>query len=191
MLRNPIILKSSKDVMILDFFKTAANLKEVPRQGWIEKLAIMNPESVADHSYSVAVMCMIMSDVKGCNSERILKMALLHDLAESKIGDYTPNQIPKAKKMQMEDDALFEILNQLPDAMQSAYQEIWQEYKENSSDESRLLHQIDKLEMALQAKTYQNDVTTTTQHDIESFLKTAKDEITDPKLSEMLDALEK
>ena len=172
--------------MILDFFNTVAHLKEVPRQGWIEKLSIVNPESVADHSYSVAIMCMIMSDVNGYDSEKMIKMALLHDLAESKIGDYTPNQISKSKKMQLEDDAFSEILDHLPPTIQSAYQRIWQEYKENATEESRLLHQIDKLEMALQAKIYQND-RTVTQYDIETFLKTAKDEITDPKLVKILD----
>lgn len=172
--------------MMLDFFNIVAHLKEIPRQGWIEKLSIANPESVADHSYSVAIMCMIMSDVNGYDSEKIIKMALLHDLAESKIGDYTPNQISKSKKRQLEDDAFAEILDHLPPTIQSAYQRIWQEYKENATEESRLLHQIDKLEMALQAKIYQSN-RTVTQQDIETFVKTAKDEITDPQLVKILD----
>lgn len=174
--------------MILDFFKIVANLKEVPRQGWIEKLAIARPESVADHSYSVAVMCMIMSDVKGYDSEKILKMALLHDLAESKIGDYTPNQISRSKKIRLEDDAFTEILGNLPATIQPTYQRIWQEYNENVTDEARLLHQIDRLEMALQAKIYQNDKTIARQ-DIETFLRTAKNRITDSELVKILDDL--
>ncbi len=174
--------------MILDFFNTVAHLKEVPRQGWIEKLSIVNPESVADHSYSVAIMCMIMSDVNGYDSEKMIKMALLHDLAESKIGDYTPNQISKSKKMQLEDDAFSEILDHLPPTIQSAYQRIWQEYKENATEESRLLHQIDKLEMARKdIPKCRTDIREVTQYDIETFLKTAKDEITDPKLVKILD----
>ena len=78
--------------MMLDFFKTAANLKNISRQGWVDKLSIDDPESVADHSYSMAVMSMVISDIGNYDSEKILKMALLHDLAESKIGDYTPNK---------------------------------------------------------------------------------------------------
>ena len=84
--------------MILDFFKTAANLKMISRQGWIDKLSLNNPESVADHTYSMAIMSMVISDLQNYNSEKILKMVLLHDLAESKTGDITPEQIDKDKK---------------------------------------------------------------------------------------------
>ena len=83
----------------LEFFKTAANLKKISRQGWIDRLSMKNPESVADHSYSMAIMGMLISDLKHYNSEKILKMILLHDLAESKIGDYTPGQISKIEKI--------------------------------------------------------------------------------------------
>ena len=78
-------------IMILDFFKTAVNLKNISRQGWMDKLSLKHPESVADHSYSMAIMGMIISDLENYNSEKMLKMILLHDLAESEIGDYTPN----------------------------------------------------------------------------------------------------
>ena len=91
--------------MILDFFKTAANLKKISRQGWIDKLSINDPESVADHSYSMAVIGMVISDLENYNSEKIIKMVLLHDLAESKIGDYTPEQLNKEKKNELENNA--------------------------------------------------------------------------------------
>ena len=38
--------------MIEKFFQKVLELKNVPRQGWKEKLEIINPESVAEHSYS-------------------------------------------------------------------------------------------------------------------------------------------
>ena len=69
--------------MIEDFFQKVLELKNIPRQGWKEKLGINNPESVADHSYSTSVISMILSDLEGLNSEKIIRMALLHDLAES------------------------------------------------------------------------------------------------------------
>ena len=63
--------------MILDFLKDSANLKTISRQGWIDKLSIKNPESVADHSYSMAIMAMIISDLENYDSEKILKMCKL------------------------------------------------------------------------------------------------------------------
>jgi len=169
--------------MILDFFKTAANLKKIPRQGWIDKLSLDNPESVADHSYSMAVMSMVISDLENYNSEKILKMVLLHDLAESKIGDYTPEQLSNEKKNKLENNAFDEIIKNLPDLIKSQYLQIWQEYQENNSPESKIVHQIDRLEMALQAKIYQKDGHS--QEKLESFFESAKTDITDPKLKEL------
>ena len=169
--------------MIVDFFKIAANLKNIQRQGWVDKLSISTPESVADHAYSMTIMCMVISDLEGYNSEKIIKMALLHDLAESKIGDYTPDQISKEKKKKLEDAAFFEITENLPNIIKSQYLKIWQEYQENNSPESKIVHQIDRLEMALQAKLYQKNGYS--KEKLESFFKSAQMEITDPKLKEL------
>jgi len=169
--------------MIVDFFKTVVNLKKIKRQGWIDKLSIENPESVADHSYSMAMMGMIISDIENYNSEKILKMILLHDLAESKIGDYTPGQIDLEKKNEIENTAFLKILKDLPNSLQFQYQNFWKEYQENSSPESKLVHQIDRLEMVLQAKTYQDEGHSKEQ--LELFYESAKKEITNPKLKEL------
>ncbi len=169
--------------MILDFFKTAANLKKIPRQGWIDKLSLDNPESVADHSYSMAVISMVISDLENYDSEKILKMVLLHDLAESKIGDYTPEQLSNEKKNKLENNAFDEIIKNLPDLIKSQYLQIWQEYQENTSPESKIVHQIDRLEMALQAKIYEKDGYS--QEKLNIFFESAKTDITDPKLKEL------
>ena len=169
--------------MIVNFFKTAINLKKIQRQGWVDKLSISNPESVADHSYSMAVMSMIIADLGNYNSEKILKMVLLHDLAESKIGDYTPKQISNEKKKELENNAFFKIVENLPELIKSQYLKIWQEYQENISSESKIVHQIDRLEMALQAKLYQKEGYP--KEKLESFFESAKTEITNTKLKEL------
>ena len=169
--------------MTIDFFKTAVNLKKIQRQGWIDKLSISNPESVADHSYSMAVIGMVLSDMENQNSEKILKMILLHDLAESIIGDFTPEQIPSEEKTKLENNAFEKIIENLPTPIKTNYREIWKEYQDNISDESKLVHQIDKLEMALQAKTYQKEGNS--KEGISSFFKSAEKDITEPKLKEL------
>jgi len=173
--------------MILDFFKTAVNLKKISRQGWINKLSLKHPESVADHSYSMAIMGMVISDLENYNSEKMLKMILLHDLAESKIGDYTPNQISKENKIKIENNAYDEIINTLPDSIKSQYGKIWEEYQKQESPESKIVHQIDKLEMVLQAKMYQKEGSP--KEAIECFFKSVDDEITHPKLKAILNQI--
>ena len=59
-------------------------------------------------------------------SEKVLKMALLHDLAESEIGDYTPSDIPKEEKTKLEEDAFIKIMGHLPDSIK---QSIWRSGK--------------------------------------------------------------
>ncbi len=169
--------------MIIDFFKTAANLKKVDRQGWVDKLSIDNPESVADHSYSMAIMGMVLSDLENYNSEKVLKMILLHDLAEAEIGDYTPGQISDVKKNELENNAISKIFENLPESVKSQYQKIWNQYQENKTPESELVHQIDKLEMVLQAKLYEKDGYS--KEKLQSFIESAKQEITNPKLKEL------
>jgi putative hydrolase of HD superfamily len=170
--------------MVLDFFKTAVNLKKIQRKGWVDRLSISNPESVADHSYSMAVMGMVISDLESYDSEKIIKMILLHDLAESEIGDYTPGQIPVEKKKDLENKAFLKISESLPDPIKSKYLSIWKEYQENVSQESRMVHQLDRLEMALQAKAYESEGHQ--KEKLESFFESAKNDITNPKLKEML-----
>lgn len=170
--------------MILDFFKTAANLKNVPRQGWIDRLNHKDPESVAEHTYCAAVMGMIFSDMKNMDTAKILKMILLHDMAESIIGDIPPNQMPAESKIQLEDDTMKKILKYLPNHIQERYQLLWDEFQQCSSDEAKLVHQIDKLEMALQASTYYNDGFTAEQ--VAPFFDSAKEEISEKNIKEIL-----
>ena len=170
--------------MIEKFFQKVLELKNVPRQGWKEKLGINNPESVAEHSYSTSVMSMIISDLEGLNSEKIIKMALLHDLAESIIGDITPDQITKNEKINKENHAMKQILKNLPNKITESYFEIWNEYQENSSQEAKLIHDIDKLEMAFQAKFYQNNGIS--KEKLQTFFNTAKKKIKNKNLRNIL-----
>ena len=85
---------------------------------------------MADHSYSMAIMAMVISDLENYDSEKILKMVLLHDLAESKIGDFTPDQISKDKKQKIENNAFNEIIEQLPNPIKFEYDKIWKEYQD-------------------------------------------------------------
>ena len=59
-------------------------------------------------------MAMVLSDIKELNTEKILKMSILHDWAESKIGDFMPDEISSEKKTELEEYAMSEILDDLP-----------------------------------------------------------------------------
>ena len=173
--------------MILNFLEIAANLKTIPRQGWIDKLSLENPESVADHSYSMAVMGMIFSDIEKYNTEKILKMILLHDLAESLIGDFTPEKKTKKKKIILENKTFNKIIKNLPELLQQKYLLIWKEYQKNQSKEAKLVHQIDKLEMALQAKIY--SISENNTQDVYPFFNSAEKEIENQNLLKLFNQI--
>ena len=169
--------------MIVDFFNTAANLKTVPRQGWKDRLGMRNPESVADHSYMTGLMAMVLSDGLGLDTLKIVKMSLLHDLAESKTGDLTPARISKREKDGLENAAMAEILQSLPEAVKNDYQGIWDDFQRGASEEAIFVHDVDKLEMALQARIYSKDAP---EGEISVFLEYARASIRNKRLQDTL-----
>ena len=120
------------------------------------KAGIASAESVADHSFSLSVMAMVFSDLKGLNTERAVKMAIIHDLAESITGDIMPDKISHSAKKILENRAMGSILKKLPKSLRSEYSQIWDEYVTQRSDLSKLVHRLDKLEMILQAREYES-----------------------------------
>ena len=167
--------------MLLDFFNTVANLKSVPRQGWIDKLGIQNPESVSDHTYSMTMMSWMFSEMQNLDVLKVLKMSLIHDLAESKIGDFTPEQISREQKNILEKNTMKEIFSELPVELQNQLSDIWTEFLEQKTAESILVHEIDKLEMVLQAKIYEKN----NGEKIDEFVESTKNEIKNPVLKEL------
>lgn len=135
-------------------FAGAGALKEVPRQGWIDKAAIDRPESVADHSYGTAVMAMAAGDALGMDTLRMVRMALLHDLAESVVGDLVPGAVPRDEKKRREEAAMAKILGGLPDALRRTYADAWAEFEAGGTAEAAMVREIDRLEMAMQAAAY-------------------------------------
>lgn len=182
---DQVCLKGTHEsTSLAEFFQTVLKLKAIHRQGWKDKLGMTNPESVADHCYSMAVMAMVLSDLKKFDTGKIVKMSLLHDLAETVTGDLVPGQKSKSQKANLEGKAIKKILRNVAKPQKDEYLKIWQEYQENKSRESRFLHQIDKLEMAFQANDYMN--LGFSKQQISPFLKSSKSQITDPALRKLL-----
>tara|TARA_B100001750_G_scaffold101048_1_gene79902 strand:- start:934 stop:1458 length:525 start_codon:yes stop_codon:yes gene_type:complete len=169
--------------MISDFFFQIAGLKKLPRSGWKIKLGLNNSESVAEHSYMMSVMAMVLSDLKSVDSEKVIKMSILHDWAESKIGDFMPDEIGYDKKSELENYAMMEILESLPQSIQSNYKKLWDEFLVRETPESRLVHELDRLEMALQAKIYEKEAD---PERVKPFIISAVEQIIDPDLKKVL-----
>jgi putative hydrolase of HD superfamily len=133
---------------------------------------------------------MVLSEILNLDTEHVMKMANLHDLAESMVGDNTPDMISHDEKINQEDKTMREIIFKLPDNLHEKYLDIWNEYIENKTVSSKFVHNIDKLEMAMQAKSYELDGYS--KQPLQVFLSSAADYISNDKfelVSEILRTL--
>lgn len=143
---------------LIDFIAAAGKLKKLSRTGWLE-CGVPDSESVADHSFRVALISLVLADMKGLDALRAVRMALLHDLAEAETGDLTPTQKhtdPWGFK-HAEDAAMERLLEKLPRDIQGTFRSAWREFSGTLTDEARLVMDADKLEMVIQASEYQKE----------------------------------
>jgi putative hydrolase of HD superfamily len=138
----------------------AAQLKRIPRMGWLIRGAPLGgqPENVAAHSFGVVFITMLLVDSEASQLDRelALRMAIVHDLAESLIGDLPRplrRFIPDEVKYTAERAALDEILAEYPQS--EALRSAWEQYAEGTSAEAQLVKDADRLDMMIQAHLYE------------------------------------
>ncbi|HKO66137.1 MAG TPA: HD domain-containing protein [Candidatus Nitrosocosmicus sp.] len=149
---------TSKQENLSNIIEYFYRLKELPRTGWKQKLDIANAESVASHTLLMIVLVFFFSEKYGYSCKKIIKlveMTLIHDLAESIIGDITPETMNKNTKSKLENEAFNVIIQKINSkSLKNRYSELWHEYQSEKSFESKCIHLLDKLEMVLQANYY-------------------------------------
>lgn len=85
------------------------NLRNVKRKQWVD-YGIDDPESVSEHTYNAWLMAMMFLpeeyDADGYSKKEILDMLLVHDLAESALGDQQINLVEPQKELKMQNEVL-------------------------------------------------------------------------------------
>lgn len=131
-------------------------LKLLPRTGWLQR-GLQNVESVADHSFGVAALALVVGDLyPELDRAKLLATAILHDMAEALIGDLPASAsrlFGKAAKHGAERKAMIELLGGLP--LADGYLELWEEYSQAATPEARLVKALDRLEMLAQTLAYE------------------------------------
>jgi putative hydrolase of HD superfamily len=170
---------------IKKFLHLTGILKKISRSGWIE-VGVSQPESVADHSFRTAFLCMLYSEMEGLDPLKLLRMALIHDLPEAVIGDLMPSQ-KTAQTKEEEKKAIHKILSLLPKKLMEKYLEVWNEYEEGKTREAIAVRQLEKIEMALQAKEYMTSGSG--KKSLERFIKSAEESTVWPELKRLLSCI--
>jgi putative hydrolase of HD superfamily len=169
------------------FYFELVRLKHLYRQGWLQRgIPESQCESVAEHSYGVSCLAMLLADLyfPQLNMEKVLRLSLLHDLGEIDAGDITPSDgVSIEKKSKMERESLFRIFQDFP--IREQYLQIWEEYEEGKTAESVFVRQVEKLEMAFQAKVYE----AITQTDLSQFLESVSKILETQQLKEILEEI--
>ena len=140
---------------MLSTLQACAGVKEVEREGWKRKAGVPSPESVADHLFSTTLAAMMAGDLLHLDTCKMMRMALLHDVCEAATGDIQPGAMLPSKKEELESYALTGLLGALPLPLKRKYLKDFSEFNRGTSREAVLVRELDKIEMVVQASTYE------------------------------------
>ena len=131
-------------------------LKSVDRAGWPLRGLPAGTESVAAHSFGVAATAMLLADdliARGVqlDVERILRMALMHDWAEARIGDMprTATQYFGAEARRKAESSAFADIVAASDNSET-YAKLFDDYEGRASVEARLVKAADIIDLLVQ-----------------------------------------
>ena len=146
-----------------DFLSSVERLKMIPRTGWIShNISLQDVESVADHTYSTSALAMLLADMEAKNGrhvnvERVLRMALLHDLAEALTFDISKAYLEylgkrgESVKRRLEEAAWNHITQSIDGSLiRTQYQKLRSEFDAEETLESQIVHAADKLDLLFQ-----------------------------------------
>jgi putative hydrolase of HD superfamily len=131
-------------------------LKRLDRTGWTLRGLPNGTESVASHSFGVSVTAMLLADKFAAQGiavdvEKVLRIALLHDWAEVRVGD-----MPRTATLYFGSDArkhaetaaFLDVVDTV-DA-DGIYADLYSDYEQRQSLEARLVKAADVLDLLIQ-----------------------------------------
>lgn len=141
----------------IDFLTRLMNLKDEKR-AWVDLYGIEEGETVADHSWGVSLLVLYFSGEVDVNTEKCLKMAALHDLAEAETGDIAnrldddDRKVSEKEKERMERKVWEEFEKKKGD-----FVDYWEEYSEKRTKEAKFVKDMDLIDLCLQALKYEKE----------------------------------
>jgi putative hydrolase of HD superfamily len=165
------------------------HLKQLYRQGWLRAgIPRERCESVAEHIFGVAMLAWFATDAgfPGLDRDRLIRLALVHDLGEIYTGDVIPaDAMPAEEKQRRERESVQAVLGKLPQGEEILA--LWEEYENGETQEARLVRDFDRLEMALQALIYSREGFP----EMDPFIRSAGGVIQNPELLAILLQIER
>ena len=128
---------------LIEFLGIISNLKSNTRHVWT---AEGRQESVAEHSWRLAVMALLIAgEFPQVDILKVVKMCLIHDFGEALTGDI-PSFLKTKQDEEKEDLAIDELLSRLPESTACEFASLFAEMAELRTEESKLFKALDKME---------------------------------------------
>ena len=155
------------------------------------RIGVTDPESVADHVFRLSTLALVTAHELSVDQEKIVRMALVHDLAESIVGDIVTDRGGRTvgsidEKHLKERQAIESIFRGLKD--EEEFINLWDEFEHQESRESKILKQLDRLEMVMTALEYEKDLSD--PKDSDEFWESARKVIEEPLIIDWFKWLE-
>lgn len=118
------------------------NLRLIPRQ-WA-RFHLTGTANLAEHHFRVAWIALAIAKYEKCdNTDKILKMALVHDVSESRTGDV--DYLARQYVDRHEDKAIADIFNK--SKLNEEMVAIWNEYEARECLEAKIVKDADNLDV--------------------------------------------
>lgn len=131
----------------MDFMMEIDKMKQIGRQTYIADGS--RKENDAEHSWSLAVMCMLMAEHANEKFDvlRAMEMVLVHDLVEIDAGDtYAYDEKGNESKRERELKAADRIFGLLPEDQGEFLRGLWEEFEEGATPEAKFANTVDKVQ---------------------------------------------
>jgi len=144
----------------MNFYLWTARLTDKVRSGWDDKhwsISKERRESVAEHVYKVCNLAIALTSEfdLGVDLAKVLKMLIIHEIGEARIGDITPfDGMTPEKKRKMESEAVVKAAGFL--AKKEEIISLWLEFEDKKTPNATFAYLCDKLDADLQSKLYQD-----------------------------------
>jgi putative hydrolase of HD superfamily len=135
----------------IQFIVEVDKLKEVYRKSYL--IDKSRNENDAEHSWHISLMAVILFQYaeKGVDLLHVLKMLLIHDIVEIDAGDtFAYDEVGYKDKEEREQKAAKRIFGLLPDSQRQSFIDLWYEYEEQFTKESKFAAALDRMQPLLQ-----------------------------------------
>lgn len=131
----------------LDILAVAEKLKCNTRHSWTSS---GRHESVAEHSWRIALMALLMRDeFPDIDMDKVIRMCLIHDLGEAFTGDI-PTFEKREEDSKKEDEIFLKWISTFPNPYREEFTELLNEMNERNTEEAKLYKALDNLEAVIQ-----------------------------------------